>query len=106
MYVRVDLQKTDKLDAEVVKCYFIGYGSDMFEYKFWDDKNQKVLRHCDMNFDENVMYKDKEKKGSRTTKQVGVEVELQNNSQKDVVEDTQETSETVAEEPEVEQVTP
>ena len=31
-------------DAEVVKCYFIGYGSDMFRYRFWDDKNKKNLR--------------------------------------------------------------
>ena len=46
------------------------------------------------------------KNGSRTTKQVRVEVELQNNSQGDVVADTQETSETVVKELEVEQVTP
>ncbi|XP_023541277.1 probable transmembrane ascorbate ferrireductase 3 [Cucurbita pepo subsp. pepo] len=45
-------------------------------------------------------------KGSGTTKQVEVEVELQNNSQGDVVADTQETSENVDEEPEAEQVTP
>ena len=32
-----------------------------------------------MTLDENVMYKDKDKKGSGRTKQVGVEVELQNN---------------------------
>ena len=46
------------------------------------------------------------KKGSETIKQVGVEVELQNNSLGDVVADTQETSETVAEEPEAEEVAP
>ena len=45
------------------------------------------------------------KNGSKTTNQVGVEVELQNNSQGDVA-DTQETSETVVEEPEGEQMTP
>ena len=39
-------------------------------------------------------------------KQVGVEIELLKNSQSDVVIDTRETFETVAEEPEVEQVTP
>ena len=44
------------------------------------------------------------KKSTGTTKQVGVEVELQNNSQSDVVADTQETPETVAEKPEVKQV--
>jgi len=35
----------------------------------------KILRHCDVTFDENVMYKDKEKINSETTKQVGVELE-------------------------------
>ena len=50
------------------------------------------------------MYEDKEKKGSGTTKQVGVEVELQKNPRSDVA-DTQETSKTVAKEPEVKQVT-
>ena len=44
------------------------------------------------------------KKSTETTKPVGVEVELQNNSQSDVVADTQETPETIAEKPEVKQV--
>ena len=44
------------------------------------------------------------KKSIGTTKQVGVEVELQNNSQNDVIADTQETLETIAEEPDVKQV--
>ena len=41
--------------------------------------------------------------GSKTTKQVGGELELQGNSPSDVVADTQETPETTAEEPYVEQ---
>ena len=44
------------------------------------------------------------KKGSGTTKQVGVEVELLKNSSSDVVANTQETHETVVEEPEVKQM--
>ena len=48
----------------------------MFEYKFWDVKNKRILRHCDVTFDENVLYKNKEKKNLKTTKQVGVEDEL------------------------------
>ena len=64
-YVCVDPEKSNKLDAEPVKYYLIGYGSDMFGYKFWDDKNRKFMRHCDVTFDENVHYKDKEKKGSK-----------------------------------------
>ena len=33
-YVHVDPEKTDKLDAKAVKCYFIGYGSDLFGHGF------------------------------------------------------------------------
>ena len=35
-------KKRDKLDAKAMKCYFIGYGSDLFGYRFWDDKNRKI----------------------------------------------------------------
>ena len=45
-------------------------------------------------------------KGSKTTNQVGVKVELRKKSPSDVVADTQETPKTVAEEPTVKQVTP
>ena len=78
----------------------------MFEYKFWDDKNRKILRHCDVTFDENVLYKDKKKKGYKTTKQVGVKVELLKISPSDVVADTQKTPKTVVEVSEVEQLIP
>ena len=44
------------------------------------------------------------KKSTGTTKQVGVEVELLKDSPSDVVADTQETPETVAEESEVKQL--
>ena len=44
--------------------------------------------------------------GSKTTKQVELEVELRKKSPSEVVEDTQETLEIVVEEPAVEQVTP
>ena len=33
-YVHVDLEKRDKLDAKAVKCYFIGYDSDLFGFIF------------------------------------------------------------------------
>ena len=46
------------------------------------------------------------KKSFGTTKQVGVEVELQKPSLSDVVADTQETSKTIDEELEMEQMTP
>ena len=59
-YVHVDPVKRDKLDAKAVKSYFIGYSSDFFGYRFWDEKNRKILRHCDVTFDESVLYKDRE----------------------------------------------
>ena len=102
-YVHADLEKRDKLDAKVVKCYFKGYGSDLFCYKFWDDKNRFILRHCDATFDESVLYKDKKQKVLEITKQVGVEVELEKSNPRDVEADTQPTP---TEESEVEQVTP
>ena len=95
-----------KLDAKAVKCYFIGYGSNMFGNRFWDDKNRKILRHYDVTFDENVLYKNKEKINSKTTKQVGVELEWQENSPSDVTTEAQETLDPIAEELDVEQVTP
>ena len=61
-YVRVDAKKSDKLDVEPVMCCLIGYDSNMFGYKFWDVKNKKIPRHCDVTFDKNFLYKDKEKK--------------------------------------------
>ncbi|PHT80800.1 hypothetical protein T459_13815 [Capsicum annuum] len=105
-YAHVDPEKRDKLDTKAIKFYFIGYGSDMFGYRFWDDRNKKILRHCDVTFDENVLYKDREQKIQETTKQVGVELELLKSTPKDGTVETQQTPETVVEEPEVEQVTP
>ena len=68
---------------------------------FLDNKNRKILRHCDVTFDEFVLYKDREKKVLEITKQVGVELEKSN--PRDVEADTQPTP---TEESEVEQVTP
>ena len=49
----------------------------MFGYKFGDDKNKKILRHCDVTFDESILYKDREQKVIEIAKQVRVEVELE-----------------------------
>ena len=76
-YVHVDPKKRDKLDAKAVKCYFIGYGSDLFSYRFWAYKKKKIMRPSDVTFDESVLYKDREQKVLEITKQVGVEVELE-----------------------------
>ena len=94
-------KKKDKLDAKAVKCYFIGYGSDLFGYRFWDDKNRKILRYCDVTFDESVLYKDREQKVLEITKQVRVEVESEKRNPRDVEVDTQPTP---TEESEVEQI--
>nr|KYP32301.1 Retrovirus-related Pol polyprotein from transposon TNT 1-94 [Cajanus cajan] len=48
-----------KLDAKSIKCTFIGYGTDEFGYKFWDDLNRKIIRSRNVVFDEGMMYKDK-----------------------------------------------
>ena len=61
-YVRIDPEKNDKLDAEAVKCYFIGYGPYMFEYRFWDAKNRNVLRHCDVTLHEMSCIRTKRRK--------------------------------------------
>ena len=77
MYGNFYPEKRDKLDVKVVKYCFISYYSDLFGYKFWDDRNRKILRHCDGTFNGSVMFqKKKKKKSSKTTKQVGVKLEL------------------------------
>ena len=60
----------------------------MFAYRFWDDKNRKILRHYDVTFDESFPYKDKEHKVLEITNQVGVEVELGKSNPRDVEADT------------------
>ena len=67
-YVHVDQEKRDKLDTKALKYYFIGYGCDLFGHKFWDFKNRKILRHCDVTFDDSVFYKDREQKVLEITK--------------------------------------
>ena len=71
-----------------MKCYFIGYYSNLFGYRFWDEMNRKILRHCDVTFDDSVFYKDREQKVLEITKQVGVEVELEKSNPRDVEADT------------------
>ena len=41
-----------------MNCYFIGYGSDMYCYRFWDDQTKKVIRSKNVTFNENLFYKD------------------------------------------------
>ena len=102
MFMLIQKRET-KLDAKAVKCYFIGYGSDLFGYRFLDDKNRKILRHCDVTFDECVLYKDREQKVLEISKQVEVEVELEKSNPIDVESDSQPTP---TKESKVEKITP
>ena len=105
-YVHIDLEKRDKLDAKALKCYFFGYGSDKFRYRFWDDKNRKILRHCNVTFDENVLYKDKSGVLFEDAKEVRTEVELQEISLSDVAVRPQENPENNVAKSEQQLVTP
>ena len=59
-YVHVSDQARIKLDPKSQKCTFLGYGSDDFGYRLWDDKNRKIIRSRDVIFNENVMYNNKD----------------------------------------------
>lgn len=54
-----DADQWDKLDPKSKRCVFIGYGSEEFSYRCWDDKNQKVIRSRNVVFNEKVLDKDK-----------------------------------------------
>ncbi|CAJ2648559.1 unnamed protein product [Trifolium pratense] len=58
-YILIDSCNRDKLDPKARKCYFIGYGSDMYGYRFWDDQNKKIIRSRNVTFNENLFYKDR-----------------------------------------------
>ena len=58
-YVHIDSDSRDKLDPKARKCYFIGYGSDMYGYRFWDEQNKKIIRSRNVTFNENMFYKDR-----------------------------------------------
>ncbi|WVZ14919.1 hypothetical protein V8G54_012485 [Vigna mungo] len=43
LYIILDSNSRDKLNPKTKQCYFIGYGSDMYGYRFWDDQNKKII---------------------------------------------------------------
>lgn len=57
-YVHIDSNARSKLNPKSRKCIVIGYGTDEFGYRFWDDQNWKIIRSRDVIFNEKVMYKD------------------------------------------------
>ena len=58
-YILLNSNSRDKLDPKAKRCYFIGYGSDMYGYMFWDDQNKKIIKSRNVTFNENMFYKDK-----------------------------------------------
>ena len=58
-YVHINSAERTKLDAKSLKCTFIRYGGDNFGYRFWDEKNRKVIRSRDVIFNKKVLYKDR-----------------------------------------------
>ena len=58
-YVHIESNDRSKLDAKARKCFFIGYGDEQFGYRFWDDKNRKIIRSRNVVFHEIALYKDK-----------------------------------------------
>ena len=58
-YIHIDSDARRKLDAKSKICFFIGYGYEIFGYRFWDEQNRKTIRSRNVIFNEQVMYKDR-----------------------------------------------
>jgi hypothetical protein len=104
-YVHIDSENRDKLDAKARKCYFIGYGSNYFGYRFWDEENRKVIRTNDVTFNETMFYKDRssvKSEGAERQGDMSREIELEEISTNVPAEN----SETVGVDSNTESVTP
>lgn len=60
-YVHLSPSERSKIGAQAKKCIFLGYGNDAFWYKLWDYEGHKVIRSRDIIFNENELYKDRNK---------------------------------------------
>ena len=58
-YVHIDSDARSKLDAKSKICFFIGYGDEKFDYRFWDEQNRKIIKSKNVIFNEQVMYKNR-----------------------------------------------
>lgn len=54
-YIHIDFDACSKLDAKSIKYYFIGYVDELFGYRFWDEKIQKIIKRRNIIFNEKVM---------------------------------------------------
>ena len=107
-YVLIDSDSRDKLDPKARKCYFIGYGSDMYGYRFWDDQNRKIIRSRNVTFNENLFYKDRfsaESVDAGKLPESSEKVALEEISESDVANRSQNTDVEVELEPEPEPIT-
>lgn len=60
-YVHIDFDARNKLEAKSNKCFFIGYGDKKYGYWFWDAQNRKIVRSRNVIFNEQVLYKDRDR---------------------------------------------
>lgn len=58
-YVHINPNERSKQDAKANKYFFIGYGHVQYGYRFWDERNWKIIKRRNMTFDEKTFYKDK-----------------------------------------------
>ena len=100
-YILLNSNSRDKLDPKAKRCYFIGYGSDMYGYRFWDDQNKKIIRSRNVTFNENMFYKDKIAEFANANKKPE-QVSLEEVSESDVVNRRQNTEVEPESEPESE----
>ena len=84
-YVLTNPDNRDKLDPKARKCYFIGYGTDMYGYKFWDYQDKKIIRSRNVTFNEYMFYKD-------TSTEFSEKVALEEISEDDVTSQREDTN--------------
>ncbi|WVZ18168.1 hypothetical protein V8G54_005490, partial [Vigna mungo] len=58
-YILLESNSRDKLDPKAKQYYFLGYGFNMYGYRFWDDQNKKIIKSRNVTFNENMFYKNK-----------------------------------------------
>ena len=66
-------QNRTKIEEKSMKCTFIGYIVNDFDYQLYDYENHKIIRSGDVVFIDNIMYKDRlqrQKKDKGNTKYI------------------------------------